>query len=101
MLKNPFPHILLWIVLIFIFSCGKKITEEKYIGNLDELVVGELILKKDSLTKNIEIKQTIDHQGMEYIVSLADRERTIQYCSWRIWIFGIEERGQFTFGFSL
>ncbi|TVP43714.1 MAG: hypothetical protein EA341_17575 [Mongoliibacter sp.] len=72
-------HICLGLVLLF--SCGQKSTKEIFIGNLDELVVGELILKKDSLTKNIEVKQTINHQGIEYIVSLADRERTIQYYS--------------------
>ena len=63
------------------FSCGEKPSEEIYSGKLEELVIGELIVIKDSLTKNIEIKQTINHQGIDYIVSLADRERTIQYYS--------------------
>jgi hypothetical protein len=66
---------------MILFSCGEKTTEEIYGGKLDELIVGELILKKDSLTKNIEVKQTINLQGIDNVISLADRERTIQYYS--------------------
>jgi hypothetical protein len=69
------------ITVVFLFSCGEKGNEEIYQGKLEELIVGELILKKDSLTKGIEVKQAINHQNIDYVVSLADRERTIQYYS--------------------
>jgi hypothetical protein len=81
MLKNPFSQILLWVVLMILFSCREKTAEKIYVGKLEELVAGELLIKKDSLTKNIEVKQVIHHQGIDFIISLADRERTIQYYS--------------------
>jgi hypothetical protein len=74
-------NILLFAILLFTFSCAEKNSEEIYQGKLEELIVGDLILKKDSLTKGIEVKQAINHQNIDYIVSLADRERTIQYYS--------------------
>jgi hypothetical protein len=67
--------------MLFNFSCAEKSSEEIYQGKFEELIVGDLILKKDSLTKGIDVKQAINHQNIDYIVSLADRERTIQYYS--------------------
>ncbi|MCS4436123.1 DUF4221 domain-containing protein [Aquiflexum gelatinilyticum] len=81
MLKNSFSYILLFVVSITLFSCGEKASDEIYVGKLEELVAGDLLVKKDSLTKNIEVKQVIHHQGIDFIISLADRERTIQYYS--------------------
>jgi hypothetical protein len=81
MLKNAFSQILIFVVSITLFSCVEKASDGMYVGKLEELVVGELILKKNSLTKNIEVKQAIHHQGVDFIISLADRERTIQYYS--------------------
>ena len=58
MLQKSFPRILLFILLLMTFSCGEKPSEEIYSGKLEELMDGELIIIKDSLTKNIEVKHT-------------------------------------------
>jgi hypothetical protein len=50
-------------------------------GKIGRVDCGGLDSQKDSLTKGIEVKQAINHQNIDYIVSLADRERTIQYYS--------------------
>jgi hypothetical protein len=81
MLQKYFPRILLALVLLMTFSCGEKPSEKIYSGKLEELMDGELIIIKDSLTKNIEAIQIINYQDNDFIVSLADRERTIQYYS--------------------
>jgi hypothetical protein len=69
------------LAFISLFSCAEKASDTIYQGKLEELIVGDLIIKKDSLTKGIEVKQAIYYQDIDIIVSLADRERTIQYYS--------------------
>jgi hypothetical protein len=83
MFNNFYFHILYIVVLISAFSCQEKASGEMQSGNLDELIIGELTIQKDSLTMNIEIKGVASHQNNEYLISLADRERTIQYYSIR------------------
>ena len=73
-------YCLLFLTALF-FACSEKSNDEIYQGKLEELIVGDLIIKKDSLTKGIEVRQVINHEGHDYVVSLADRERTIQYYS--------------------
>jgi hypothetical protein len=81
MLKNPFSQILIFFGSILIFSCVDRPSNDLHLGSLDELIFGELTIQKDSLTKNIEVKGVVSHQQEEFLVSLADRERTIQYYS--------------------
>jgi hypothetical protein len=39
-------NILLFAILLFTFSCAEKNSEEIYQGKLEELIVGDLILKR-------------------------------------------------------
>jgi len=81
MSKKSFPQILISCVSILIFSCVDRSSNDMHLGSLDELIIGELTIQKDSLTKNIEVNGVVSHQHEEFLISLADRERTIQYYS--------------------
>lgn len=81
MSKKSFPQILVSCVSILIFSCVDRPSNDLHLGSLDELISGGLTIQKDSLTKNIEVNGVVSHQHEEFLVSLADRERTIQYYS--------------------
>ncbi|MCE7055776.1 DUF4221 domain-containing protein [Algoriphagus sp. AGSA1] len=57
------------LLIVLIFSCAEKEDEEIYQGKLEELIVGEISLIKDSLTSVIDIKQILVIDDVEYPVS--------------------------------
>ncbi|TXE12137.1 hypothetical protein [Algoriphagus aquimarinus] len=60
----------LFLRLIFIgliFSCDEKGSEEIYQGKLQELIVGDFSLEKDSLTKYIFNIRVVEDNSQEYI----------------------------------
>ena len=63
--------ILLRLLLIVLsFSCAEKGSKEIYQGKLEDLIVGEISLIKDSLTSVIDIKQILVIDDVECLVSM-------------------------------
>jgi len=57
------------LAFISLFSCAEKASDTIYQGKLEELIVGDFSLMKDSLTKRIEINQILMIDNIEYLVS--------------------------------
>jgi hypothetical protein len=53
--------------VIIIFSCAEKDLEEIYQGKLEELIVGDFALQKDSVTKYISNIRVVENNTQEYI----------------------------------
>lgn len=60
--------LLLIAVLFFTFSCAEKSSDEIYQGKLEELIVGEFVLKKDSLTKGFNGLEVLSEGKKEFLV---------------------------------
>nr|WP_139235952.1 hypothetical protein [Algoriphagus locisalis] len=62
------------------FSCGEKRHEGIYQGKLEELIVGEFVMTKDSTTSRIKIDQVLTIGNQEYLVS-GDKQNIRFYSS--------------------
>ena len=56
------------LAVISVLSCAEKETEEIYQGKLEELIIGELTLKKDSLTRDFSNLKIVRDTADEYLI---------------------------------
>jgi hypothetical protein len=60
---------LLFVFLLIIFSCSTENKKATYSGNLKDLIVGEFVLEKDSLTQYIHAKRVLSINGKSFLFS--------------------------------
>lgn len=72
-MKNSY---LLWLAFIT-FSCTQKGAEEIYQGKLEQLIVGDFAIEKDSVTKyifNIQVVKDYSHEYISFTTANAHKE---------------------------
>lgn len=80
-----------WALLIFgFFSCKKDGDKDIYLGKLDELIVGDFSIKKDSMTKSIHSIRVVKEGKNEFIVTTSNAR---QFKGWAF-IFRSSKTGE-------
>jgi hypothetical protein len=79
------------VLLIFgLFSCETVSEKDIYLGKLDEIIIGDFSIKKDSLTKSIHNIRVVKDEKNEFIVTTASAR---QFKGWAF-IFRSTETGE-------
>lgn len=78
------------VLLVFgLFSCETVSEKDIYLGKLEELIIGDFSIKKDSLTKSIHNIRVVKDEKNEFIVTISSAR---QFKGWSF-IFRNTEKG--------
>lgn len=85
------------ITIVSLFSCGEKSNDDISQGKLEELIVGEFSLKKDSLTMSFYDLRVIEDIGKEYILFTTSAQKFRGYA----FVFADSNTGIESFRFEI
>ncbi|MBY5949344.1 DUF4351 domain-containing protein [Algoriphagus marincola] len=83
-------NILFILLILGFFSCQKERDKDIYLGKLDEIIVGDFSIKKDSLTKTIHNIRVVKDEENEFIVTTSSAR---QFKGWAF-VFRSTETGE-------